>query len=76
MNLKTALFTGYELDQVPAELISHLDYIKVGPYKARLGGLDSPRTNQRLIDLKNNQIITRYEREVRYETYPSRTGEK
>ena len=24
-----------------------LDYIKVGPYKEELGGLDSPNTNQR-----------------------------
>ena len=26
----------------------HFDYIKVGPYLRHLGGLDSPRTNQRM----------------------------
>ena len=28
--------------------INNFDYIKLGPYLAHLGGLRSPRTNQRL----------------------------
>ena len=26
----------------------HFDYIKIGPYKKELGGLDNPNTNQRM----------------------------
>lgn len=29
------------------ELMTYLDYVKVGPYIKKLGGLDSPNTNQR-----------------------------
>lgn len=77
---KTALFTGYELHQVPKKLVQLLDYIKVGPWIAHLGGLDSPTTNQRLIDLTNNQLMIRHKTEdqpggIRYETYQPRPSE-
>lgn len=46
-NLKVALYLGEEV--IPSELdMSLYDYIKVGPYKAELGGLNSPTTNQRM----------------------------
>lgn len=53
--LKTALFTG--LDEVSDALKANLDYLKIGPYVAHLGGLESPDTNQKLIHLPTNQII-------------------
>jgi len=28
--------------------LNYFDYIKIGPYKEELGGLDKPTTNQRL----------------------------
>ena len=52
---KTALYTG--LEEVSAHLLSHLDYIKLGPWIAERGGLDSPSTNQRLIEVKTGQIL-------------------
>ena len=56
-SLKTCLYTGLEEPQVPAELKARLDYLKVGPYRADLGGLGSPRTNQKFIDLRTNEVI-------------------
>lgn len=67
--LKTALYTGLEFDQVSARLLSELHYIKVGPFVAHLGGLDSIKTNQKLINLKTNQIIRKNKEEVCYETF-------
>lgn len=49
--LKTCLYTGLELDNVPTNLLEHLTYIKVGPYIEELGGLNSPSTNQKFITL-------------------------
>ena len=34
----------------------NFDYIKLGPYIARLGGLDKPTTNQRLYRLTDNKL--------------------
>lgn len=53
--LKTALYTG--LEDVSDHLKRHLDYIKIGPWKYQLGGLSSPHTNQRFIDLTTNEIL-------------------
>lgn len=49
--LKTALYTG--LDDVLPEIKAHLDFLKCGPWVARLGGLSSPTTNQIFWDVKN-----------------------
>jgi len=50
--LNTCLYTGLNYEEVPKEIIGYLDYIKVGRYVEELGGLDSPTTNQRFIDLR------------------------
>ena len=58
--LKTALYTGLNLDEVESqniELLSVLDYIKVGRWIEELGGLSSITTNQRLINLKTGSDI-------------------
>lgn len=52
--LKVAFYTG--LETVSPELAAHIDYLKVGPYIAALGGLNSPTTNQRMYH--NNIDIT------------------
>jgi len=46
--LKTALYTGEEIDYFNDEFIEYLDFIKVGPYIKELGGMGSLNTNQRL----------------------------
>lgn len=64
-NLKTALFTG--LDHIDPELQSHLDYLKTGPYRQELGGLESPRTNQILINLKTGKKISPFKEEFHHD---------
>lgn len=49
--LKTCLYTGLTLDEVPAELLLELDFIKTGRWQAERGGLDRPSTNQRFYRL-------------------------
>lgn len=53
--LKTALYTGLEVIEEP--LLSHLDYLKTGPYQRELGGLDSPHSNQKLINVKTGEVL-------------------
>lgn len=53
--LKTCLYTG--LEAVPDSLKRWLDYLKTGPWIAELGGLDSPITNQRFMDVKSEQLL-------------------
>ena len=45
--LRTAWWSGRSLLSSNID-IGNFDYIKLGPYLAHLGGLKSPRTNQRL----------------------------
>lgn len=47
---KTALYSGAE--NIPEHLWNYFDYIKIGPYKQELGGLNGKTTNQRMY--KNN----------------------
>lgn len=54
-NLQTCLYSGYE--KVSEALLSQLTYLKTGPWIASLGGLSSPTTNQKMIDLRNQQIL-------------------
>src|SRR5690606_8952797 len=53
--LHTCLYTG--LDHVCAELKTHLTYLKTGRWLAELGGLDSPNTNQKFIDLRSGYCL-------------------
>lgn len=55
MNLKTCLYTG--LDDVSEELKTQLTFLKTGSWKKHLGGLASPKTNQKLIELKTGEIF-------------------
>lgn len=52
--VKTAWYCG--LDIVPKDklgIYQYLDYIKLGYYDMKLGGLDSPTTNQRLYQIEH-----------------------
>lgn len=53
--LKTALYTG--LESAPADLLPHLDYVKLGRYRYELGGLQSTTTNQRLIHVATGKVL-------------------
>jgi len=51
-----ALYTGYNLEEVPKEILNHLDYIKVGSYEEDKRTTTTPyigSTNQKFINLKN-----------------------
>ena len=56
---KVALYSGYNsIEELPhPEIVSLLDYIKLGQYKKELGGLDCKETNQHLYEIKNKQLI-------------------
>lgn len=53
--LKTCLYTG--LSKIPNEIKNHLDFLKTGRWVSKLGGLNSPTSNQRFIRLKDNTIL-------------------
>ena len=58
--VKTAWYCG--LDRVPGnkqEILQYLDYVKVGHYDHKLGGLSNPDTNQRLyfLEHQDNGVI-------------------
>lgn len=55
--LHTCLYTGLEQDDLPQELLPHLTYLKTGRFRAELGGLDNPNSNQRFIDLRNGKTL-------------------
>ena len=47
IGLRSAWWSGRP--ELPADIdLSHFDYVKTGPYIEALGGLKSPKTNQRL----------------------------
>jgi len=52
--IKTAWYCGLTLIP-PGDLgiLECLDYVKIGPYVSKLGGLESPRTNQRLYQVRH-----------------------
>jgi anaerobic ribonucleoside-triphosphate reductase activating protein len=52
---RTCLYTG--LTAVDASITQHLDYLKTGHWDPRLGGLDQPQTNQRMVRLKTGEVL-------------------
>ena len=54
-NLKVAWYSGrQELAGIVARQLQWFDYIKLGPYKEELGGLDNRETNQVLLQIDNS----------------------
>ena len=50
--IKIAWYTG--LDMIPREIdLSDFDYVKLGRYDKESGGLDNPKTNQRMYEIKD-----------------------
>lgn len=57
-HLKTAWYSGRE--SIPEGFdINCLDFIKLGPYIASLGGLKSPETNQALYKVNSDGSLTK-----------------
>lgn len=54
--LKTCLYTGRQI--VADEIYRYLDFIKTGAYREDLGGLTSPTTNQKFINLTTKEDLT------------------
>ena len=54
--LKLALYAG--VDTVSDITMKLLDFVKLGRWEESLGGLDSPNTNQKFIDIKHNVDLT------------------
>lgn len=51
-SLKVCWYSGSSLYKDLNKYIKYFDYIKTGPYKEELGGLDSITTNQRFYEVK------------------------
>lgn len=69
-SLKVGWYSGKSLlKDTPLECF---DYIKTGPYKQELGGLDSPTTNQRFYEIhakclvNSDKVLYRYLEDVTY----------
>lgn len=54
LGLKVCLYTG--ATSISNDLCEHLDYLKVGPYIERCGGLNKKTTNQRMYKIVNNEL--------------------
>ena len=64
-NLKVAWYSGRRdlddsINSIIKELMTYLDYVKVGPYVKQLGGLDSPNTNQRFYRIDRVPVAEEY----------------
>ncbi len=54
--VKTAWYSG--LDKLAENCkINNFNFIKIGPYKEKLGGLNSKTTNQRLYKVENSSLV-------------------
>ena len=55
--LQTCLYTGYERDELPPEMLPELTYLKTGRWLPERGGLDNPNTNQQFMDLRTGENL-------------------
>lgn len=63
LGLKTALYTGLnhkQMERSYQRIVTNLDYLKTGKWIQELGGLDSPTTNQRLVNIKTGENLNKY----------------
>ena len=55
-HIKTAWYSGKQNFAESCSL-SNFDYVKLGPYVEKLGGLDSPTTNQRFYKIMDGRMV-------------------
>lgn len=53
--LLVCLYSGF--DEIDSDIFKKLDYVKLGDYRERLGGLISKNTNQIMFDLNKKEEI-------------------
>jgi anaerobic ribonucleoside-triphosphate reductase activating protein len=56
--LKTCLYTG--ATNVSNKILNKLDFIKYGKYVEKLGGLESPGTNQMFLEVSTGKILNEW----------------
>jgi anaerobic ribonucleoside-triphosphate reductase activating protein len=56
--LLTCLYTGR--DSISDRVLPHLTFLKTGCWDAKLGGLQSPTTNQLLMNVGNGEVLNHY----------------
>ena len=56
-NLKTCIYSGFDIVAPFVAFLPMLDYLKLGHYDERLGGLDSPTTNQRFFRIEAGKLF-------------------
>jgi anaerobic ribonucleoside-triphosphate reductase activating protein len=59
-NLKTCIYSGRDDKEYFDNILPLIDYLKIGRYIEKLGGLNSKTTNQRMYDITNEKEITFY----------------
>lgn len=55
--LKTCIYSGLDDKEFFDEHLDVIDYLKIGRYVEKLGGLSSSTTNQKFYDIRNNKEI-------------------
>lgn len=55
MGYKTCLYTGEEA--ISPDIRKHLTWIKIGEWIEERGGLDTPTTNQKFIEVQSNKLL-------------------
>ena len=55
--LRTCLYSGSDSSEPFRRLIPLLDYLKLGPYRQDVGGLDHRETNQRFYRIENGKLL-------------------
>jgi len=56
--LKTCLYSGS--DDVSSNIKEYLNYLKIGPWKKELGGLESKETNQKFLNVQTGESLNHY----------------
>lgn len=64
--VKVALYSGFGLTSISFRILDLLDYLKIGPYIAELGGIEMKTSNQKmysinkgiLLDITHQMILT------------------
>lgn len=54
--LKTCVYSGSNQPNVFNNIIQYLDYLKIGEYIEKVGGLNKSDTNQRFYEIKNGEL--------------------
>ncbi len=54
--MKIAWYSGKQ-NLPESTSLNDFDYLKLGPYREELGGLDSPKTNQRFYKISNGKMV-------------------